>query len=65
MRTFIKSYGALGILVTKKEEVRPALERAIKTDNTVFIDFRIEPQENVYPMVPSGSAINKMIEGLA
>ncbi len=59
------SYGALGILVTKKSEVRKALEKAIKTDNTVFIDFRIEPEENVWPMVPAGQAINKMIDGLA
>jgi acetolactate synthase-1/2/3 large subunit len=60
-----ESYGAAGILVTKKEEVRPAIERALSTDNTVFVDFRIEEEENVYPMVPAGEAINKMIEGLA
>jgi acetolactate synthase-1/2/3 large subunit len=59
------SYGALGILVTKKEEVRPAIEKAIKTDNTVFIDFRVEQEENVFPMVPAGEAINKIIGGLA
>lgn len=60
-----ESYGAVGIRVTKKSEVRPALEKAIATNNTVFIDFRIEPEENVYPMVPAGKAINEMIEGLA
>ena len=60
-----QSYGAVGMLVTKKSEVRAALQKAIETQNTVFIDFRIEPEENVYPMVPAGSAINKMIEGLA
>ena len=60
-----ESYGAVGIRVTKKDEVKPALERAIKTDNTVFIDFMIEPQENVFPMVPAGKAINEIIEGLA
>ncbi|MFA5092573.1 MAG: biosynthetic-type acetolactate synthase large subunit [Candidatus Omnitrophota bacterium] len=60
-----QSYGALGMRVTKKEDVAVALEKAIKTDNTVLVDFRIEPEENVYPMVPSGQAINKMIEGLA
>jgi len=59
------SYGALGICVTKKEEVRPAIEKAIITDNVVFIDFQIDPQENVFPMVPAGEAINKMIGGLA
>ena len=60
-----ESYGALGIRVTKKEEVRPAIEKAIQTDNVVFIDFHVEPEENVFPMVPAGEAINRMIEGLA
>ncbi|MFA4984327.1 MAG: biosynthetic-type acetolactate synthase large subunit [Candidatus Omnitrophota bacterium] len=60
-----ESYGALGIRVTKKDEVRPALDKALETDNVVFIDFEVEPEENVYPMVPAGEAINNMIEGLA
>jgi acetolactate synthase-1/2/3 large subunit len=60
-----ESYGAMGIRVTKKEEVRPAIEKALKTDNVVFIDFHIEPEENVYPMVPAGEAINRMIGGMA
>ncbi len=60
-----ESYGAVGILVTKKEEVRPAIEKAIATDKVVFIDFRIEPEENVFPMVPVGEAINRMIGGMA
>ncbi len=60
-----ESYGAAGILVMKKEEVRPAIGKALSLDNTVFIDFRIEPEENVFPMVPAGGALNRMIEGLA
>jgi acetolactate synthase-1/2/3 large subunit len=60
-----EAYGALGIRVTKKEEVRPAIEKAIAADNTVFIDFHIEPEENVFPMVPAGESIDKMIGGLA
>jgi len=60
-----ESYGAVGIRVTKKEDVRPAIEKALATENTVFVDFHIEPEENVYPMVPAGEAINNMIEGLA
>jgi len=59
------SYGAVGIKVTKKEEVRPAIEKMLSIDNTVIVDFHVEPEENVYPMVPAGEAINKMIEGLA
>lgn len=60
-----ESYGAAGILVTKKEEVRPAIEKAISIDKVVFIDFRVEPEENVFPMVPAGEAINRMIDGMA
>jgi acetolactate synthase-1/2/3 large subunit len=60
-----ESYGAVGIRVNKKEEVRPAIEKAISLDNVVFIDFRIEPEENVFPMVPAGEAINRMIGGMA
>ncbi len=60
-----EAYGACGIRVTKKEEVKPAIEKAIETPNTVFIDFHIEEEENVYPMVPAGEAIDRMIGGMA
>jgi len=60
-----ESYGAVGIRVTKKEEVKSSLQRAIETDNTVFIDFHVEEEENVYPMVPAGEAINNILGGLA
>jgi acetolactate synthase-1/2/3 large subunit len=60
-----EAYGAAGIRVTKKEDVTKAIEKAISIDNVVFIDFHVEPEENVYPMVPAGEAINRMIEGLA
>ncbi|NLE91583.1 MAG: biosynthetic-type acetolactate synthase large subunit [Elusimicrobia bacterium] len=60
-----QSYGAEGIRVTKREEVRPAIEKAIALDKVVMIDFRIEPEENVFPMVPAGEAINRMIGGMA
>ncbi|MFC1594578.1 biosynthetic-type acetolactate synthase large subunit [Candidatus Omnitrophota bacterium] len=60
-----ESYGAVGIRVTKKKEVRPAIEKAIATDNVVVIDFKVEPEENVFPMVPAGEAINRMIGGMA
>lgn len=58
-----ESYGAVGIRVTKKSEVKAAIVKALATDNTVFIDFRIEQEENVFPMVPAGEAINKMLGG--
>jgi acetolactate synthase I/II/III large subunit len=65
---FIKlaeAYGAVGIRVTKKEDVAPAIKRAIETKNTVILDFIVENEENVFPMVPAGEAINRMIGGMA
>jgi acetolactate synthase-1/2/3 large subunit len=59
-----ESYGACGIRVKKHDEVVPAIEKAIATDNVVFLDFHVEPEENVYPMVPAGEALNQM-RGLA
>ena len=60
-----ESYGAVGIRATKKEEVRPAIEKALSVDNVVLIDFNIEQEENVFPMVPAGEAIDRMIGGMA
>ncbi|MCK4463046.1 MAG: acetolactate synthase large subunit, partial [Candidatus Omnitrophica bacterium] len=60
-----ESYGAKGIRVTKKEEVDSAIKKAIETDGPVLIDFAVEKEENVFPMVPVGKAINRMIGGMA
>jgi acetolactate synthase-1/2/3 large subunit len=57
-----ESYGAVGILVTTPSEVKPAIERALEiNDRPTVIDFRIEKEENVFPMVPVGEAINRMM----
>jgi acetolactate synthase-1/2/3 large subunit len=60
-----ESYGAVGMRVANPKDVRPAIEKAIEIDNTVLIDFIVEEEENVYPMVPAGEAINRMIGGMA
>ncbi|MFH1395554.1 MAG: biosynthetic-type acetolactate synthase large subunit [Candidatus Omnitrophota bacterium] len=60
-----ESYGAKGIRVTKKDEVKKALKMALKTKGTVLLDFIIEREENVFPMVPAGESISKMMHGLA
>jgi len=60
-----EAYGAEGIRVTRAEEVRPALEKAIASPKPFVLDFMVEPEENVFPMVPSGEAINKMMGGMA
>jgi acetolactate synthase-1/2/3 large subunit len=60
-----EAYGAKGLRVTRKEEVVPAIKEALATDNVVMIDFVIEPEENVFPMVPAGEALNRMLGGMA
>ncbi|HAJ57707.1 MAG TPA: biosynthetic-type acetolactate synthase large subunit [Candidatus Omnitrophica bacterium] len=60
-----EAYGAKGLRVTTKEGVVPALKEALATDNVVMIDFVVEPEENVFPMVPAGEALNRMLGGMA
>ena len=55
------AYGVEGIMVDEKEDVREALKTALATDGPYVLDFRIEREENVFPMVPAGAAINEMI----
>lgn len=52
-----KAYGGEGRTITKREEVRPALEWALEiTDRPVFLDFHVEPEECVFPMIPAGKS---------
>ncbi|OIN96188.1 acetolactate synthase, large subunit, biosynthetic type [Candidatus Desantisbacteria bacterium CG1_02_38_46] len=60
-----QAYGAMGIRVTKPEDVGPAISKAIESPLPVVIDFHVAPEENVFPMVPVGSPISEMIGGLA
>jgi len=56
-----EAYGAEGIRVTEPVGVSAALEQAIASPKPVFIDFIIEREENVMPMVPPGESIDKML----
>jgi len=57
-----EAYGAVGLRATKPQEVKTVLEQAINNGQVTVIDFRIEREENVFPMVTPGSAINQMLE---
>ena len=57
-----EGYGAKGMRVTEPDQVRPAVEEAIAHRGPVVMDFVVNPDENVSPMVPSGEAIDKMID---
>ncbi|WP_088553890.1 biosynthetic-type acetolactate synthase large subunit [Calderihabitans maritimus] len=56
-----EAYGIEAVRVTKREEVRPALERALATKKPFLLDFWVEREENVFPMVPPGGSLNKML----
>ena len=60
-----EAYGAVGIRVTKTKDVRGAIEEAINTPKCVVLDFMVEKETNVWPMVPAGEAIDRMIGGMA
>ncbi|MBU6392138.1 MAG: biosynthetic-type acetolactate synthase large subunit [Planctomycetes bacterium] len=60
-----EAYGAKGFLAEKKEEVRPIIEKAFSIKGPVIMDFKVDPNENVFPMVPAGQAINRMIGTIA
>jgi acetolactate synthase-1/2/3 large subunit len=56
------AYGLMGIRVTSRNEVEVAVKRAMETEGTVIIDFAIESEANVFPMIPSGKTVKQMIE---
>ncbi|MGN0295301.1 MAG: biosynthetic-type acetolactate synthase large subunit [Lachnospiraceae bacterium] len=59
-----ESYGAKAIRVTKREEIKAALEEAKNTPGVpTVIEFLIEPEENVLPIVPPGNPLSSMIMG--
>ena len=51
-----EAFGALGLRVDDYDEVAPAVEEALAYDGPAVIDFHVDPEENVLPMVPSGGA---------
>ena len=58
-----EAYGAVGIRVIKPSDVTGAIKEAIKIKRPVVLDFEVEREENVFPMVPPGAAISTMIRG--
>lgn len=58
----VEAYGGVGFRVKKKEEVEGAIKKALEVNNLVLVDFWIDREENVYPMVAPGSPISEMLE---
>ena len=57
-----EAYGISATRVKSDEEIMPAVERAMAEDGPFLIDFMVEPEENVYPMVAPGASLSETIE---
>ncbi|MGB9677132.1 MAG: biosynthetic-type acetolactate synthase large subunit [Candidatus Ratteibacteria bacterium] len=61
-----ESYGAIGYRVSSEEEFDKILPEVIEEkEKVVFVDCRITPEENVFPMVPAGASLKQILDGLA
>nr|CRH04539.1 Acetolactate synthase large subunit [Candidatus Magnetococcus massalia] len=61
---FIKlaeAYGAVGLQATRPDQVADVIKKALEIKGPVVMDFRVNREANVYPMVPAGAALNEMI----
>ncbi len=56
-----EAYDIRGMMVTRREEVASALAQAVAHPGPVLVEFVVEPEENVYPMVSAGSPLDNMI----
>ncbi len=56
-----ESYGAVGLRATRPEEVEPVLKEGLNTPEPVIMDFWVDREESVYPMVPAGKPITEML----
>jgi acetolactate synthase-1/2/3 large subunit len=56
-----EAHGLKGLRVTRREDVEAAVREAQASAETVLIDFRVEQEDSVYPMVPAGAALGEMI----
>lgn len=56
-----EAYGAEGYRITDEAELEATLAKALASPNTAIIDVRVEREENVYPMVPAGAALDEML----
>ena len=57
-----EAYGIAAIKVTDRLQVIPAIEQAMEHQGPFLIDFMVDPEENVYPMVPPGAALAEILE---
>jgi acetolactate synthase-1/2/3 large subunit len=56
-----EAYGATGLLADKPDQVESVIRKALDTPGPVLMEFRVDREENVMPMVPAGAAIDEMV----
>ena len=56
-----EAHGPLGLRAEKRPEVADVVKQAREAEGTVLIDFRVEQEDSVYPMVPAGADLDAMI----
>ena len=57
-----EAYGIPGIRVTDKSQVESSIRQAMMEPGPVVVDFLVEPEENVFPMIPAGESLSEMLE---
>jgi len=60
-----EAHGALGLRVEAREQVDATLKKAFAHDGPVVVECMVEPEANVYPMVPAGASLTEMIQSMA
>ena len=58
--TVARALGAIGETVDKKADVAKAIKKMLAERHPCVVDFKVEPEENVWPMVPSGKSLSEM-----
>jgi len=56
-----QAHGLMGLRVTQRDQVKAAVEAAQASPVTCIVDFRVEQEDSVYPMVPAGADLDNMI----
>ena len=61
---FIKigeAYGIKSVKIANKKDLKSKLKKLIESDEAVLIEFIVEKEENVYPMIPAGTSVEQMV----
>ena len=58
--TVARAFGCVGITVDKKDQVADAVKQMLAETRPIVVDFRVDPEENVWPMVPAGKSLHEM-----